>query len=120
MSFINFYRNIINEPFASADFARRNKIVFRIKVDFNEMIDRDTVLLSSQDVKADSQGNSVAFIEGQSIGVYMEDYDDQGNRDDLIADGEVMRNFSQDWSSHVPWVLKINSLGIRRMSEIEA
>lgn len=33
----------------------------RIYVDFNEMVDPNTVLLSKDDIKTDSQGNEITF-----------------------------------------------------------
>ena len=89
----------------------------RVYVDFNEMISSDEVLLSRSDTKSDSHGKVVRFTEGLSVAVYMDDQDEHGNPDNLIADGVAMRNTSSEWGASVPWVLKIDSRGIRHQSE---
>jgi hypothetical protein len=93
----------------------------RVYVDFNEMLDADVVLLSREDNKPDAEGNMVRFWEGGEVGVYMEDYDAENNRDDLIADGtsELNPYFGSDrqgWGATTKWILKIDSRGIRNLS----
>ena len=96
----------------------------RVYVDFNEMLDGDTVLLSTEDSKPDADGNIVVFTEGKAIGVYMEDLDANGSRDDLIADGTseinpYYGNKRKGWGSGCKWILKIDSKGIRNQSNEE-
>ncbi len=85
-------------------------------VDFNEMIGADEVLLSSTDSKVDTDGNLITFAEGLLVAVYMDDKGEDGLSDNLIANGVAMRNTRSDWSSSVPWVLKIDERGIRHLS----
>jgi len=89
----------------------------RVYVDFNEMTNPDEVLLSRTDTKTDSHGNVVRFAEGLVVAVYMDDQDEQGNPDNLIADGVAIRNTFSGWQASVPWVLKIDRRGVRRQSE---
>ncbi len=89
----------------------------RVYVDFNEMISAEEVLLSRTDSKMDTGGNLITFIVGLSVAVYMDDVDEKGDPDNLIANGIVARNTEDGWSSSVPWVLKIDDRGIRHLSE---
>jgi|AraplaF_Cvi_mTSA_1032040.scaffolds.fasta_scaffold07011_1 hypothetical protein len=89
-----------------------------IYVDFNEMIERNIVLLSREDVKIDRNGNEVFLEEGLKVTVYMDDLDDNGNVDDLIANGTVVKNTGNNWARHVKWCCLIDSDGIRLQSEI--
>jgi hypothetical protein len=86
-------------------------------VDFNEMVDLNTVLLSAGDTKIDASGVSVQLQEGMPVSVYMDDRDENGNVDNLIADGLVVRNATSDWSAHVKWCCRIDGNGIRRQSD---
>ncbi|MEM7583776.1 MAG: hypothetical protein AAF560_10385 [Acidobacteriota bacterium] len=90
----------------------------RLYVDFNEMVDSNLVLLSKGDTKVDAAGNSVALREGLQISIYMDDFDEIGNRDDLVAEGVVERNNHSDWSSHVKWCCRIDDAGVRHSSDI--
>ena len=91
----------------------------RVRVDFNEMVDCDLVLLSAGDSKLDSSGNTVSFVEGLEVDVYQEDSDENGRPDFLVASGIVKRNSAGDWSSHVRWCCKISEKGIHHLSEVE-
>ena len=64
----------------------------RIYVDFNEMLEEDLVLFSKEDSKKDSAGNFVQLFEGLFVKIYMDDVDEAGNVDNLIAEGIVERN----------------------------
>lgn len=94
----------------------------RVYVDFNEMLDEFIVLLSRADSKPDEEGNAFFFEEGKQVSVYMDDYNLDNVRDDLIADGtsELNPYFGSDrtgWGSNVKWILKIDSRGIRNVSD---
>ena len=89
----------------------------RVYVDFNEMPTSDEVLLSQEDSKLDSAGNLVDFTDGNAVAVYMDDTDEDGNPDKLLADGVAIRNVHGGWTSVAKWILKIDSRGIRRESE---
>ena len=66
----------------------------RLYVDFNELIDEDLVLLSQTDVTLDHQGNEVFLYPGKHVDIYMDDIDDNGIVDCLIASGAVEFNDS--------------------------
>jgi hypothetical protein len=89
----------------------------RVYVDFNELVEPDVVLLSQQDTTLDSDGNLVALVEGMKLGVYTDDLNERGQRDDLVADGVVARNTFGGWASAARWVLKIDGRGIRNASK---
>jgi hypothetical protein len=92
----------------------------RIYVDFNEMLDRDLVLLSKTDVKNDSAGQPVTLVEGLRVYIYMEDLDDEGRVDNLIAEGVVERNTSDaTWGRAARWCCRIDARGIRHESDEE-
>jgi len=86
-------------------------------VDFNEMVESDLVLLSSVDVKRTSDDADIELREGMEIIIYMDDFTDDGRRDNLVAEGVVERNHSSDWSAHVKWCCRIDLNGIRHQSE---
>jgi hypothetical protein len=93
----------------------------RVYVDFNEMLSADEVLLAQQDSKPDSAGNVIDFIEGKKVAVYMDDEDESGRPDRLIADGIALLNTHGGWSSVARWILKIDARGIRHeSSELKA
>ncbi|MDR7088931.1 MULTISPECIES: hypothetical protein [Cellvibrio] len=89
----------------------------KLYVDFNEMLDDNLCLLSKEDKKLDSEGNIVQLFEGLEIDVYMDDCDESGMPDPLIASGKVEMNTSTDWSSHVKWCVRIDEKGIQRSSQ---
>lgn len=89
----------------------------RIYVDFNEMPCNDEVLLSKNDTKVDSNGNTIYFFEGMQAAVYMDDLDKEGKVDQLIANGVVKINNHAGWTSVARWLLKIDERGIRHVSE---
>ena len=90
-----------------------------IYVDFNEMVESNLVLLSANDTKVDSCGESVLLHEGLEVLVYMNDGDDNGNVDNLVASGVVERNTSTaSWAARVKWCCRIDSIGIRHESEL--
>ena len=91
----------------------------RIYVDFHEMVEADLVLLSKTDTKKDSSGAMVQLHEGLRVYVYMDDADEHGNPDNLIADGVVERNTSPYWT-YVPWCCRIDEKGIRHESDERA
>ncbi len=88
----------------------------KFRVDFNEMIERDLILLSQTDFKHDVFGNEVKLEEGLRITAIMEDIDANGKRDNIIARGTVELNMSGA-SMHCKWNLRINVVGIQYESE---
>lgn len=63
----------------------------RIYVDFNELVDENTVLLSKDDTKTDTDGNIITFYEGMPVSIYSDDLDDNGKEDYLIAEGIAVK-----------------------------
>lgn len=88
-------------------------------VDFNEMVDADTVLLSAGDSKRDASGVAVSLREGMLVNIYMDDRDENGAIDNLVAQGIVVRNSRTDWSAHIKWCCRIDGNGIRAQSEVD-
>lgn len=92
----------------------------RIYVDFNEMLEEDLVLLSKEDSKLDSAGNFVQFYEGLPIKIYMDDIDEYGNIDNLLAEGIVEKNtITEGWGSIAKWNCRISKEGIYHESDIK-
>jgi hypothetical protein len=87
-------------------------------VDFNEMLDARTVLLSAHDSKVDASGVTVLLREGMLVSLYMSDLDRHGSRDDLVACGVAVKNTARNWSSHVKWCCRIDDDGIRARSKV--
>lgn len=93
----------------------------RIYVDFNEMVDHNTVLLSKDDTKIDSQGNVITFYEGMPVGIYSDDISDNGEVDHLIAEGiATKKNLSNyPYWQHVKWCCRINLDGMIHESDLK-
>lgn len=91
------------------------KPVFR--VDFNEMLEPDLVLLAKDDARLDLDGNEVLLAEGMAVAIFEEDADHDGRLDNLIASGVVERNRSTGWGAHVKWCCRIDADGIRHQSD---
>jgi hypothetical protein len=114
-SFFNYKKEIINGD--------KWKIMDkpRIYVDFNEMLDGNIVLLSVKDLKMDSEGNIIKFHEGLPVYIYSDDFDENLNEDNLIANGFAIKyDLSKDkhWS-HVKWCCKIDNIGIIHESDLK-
>ena len=93
----------------------------RIYVDFNEMLDGNIVLLSVNDSKMDSEGNVIQFYEGLPVYIYSDDIDENGNEDNIIANGFAVKyDLSKDkhWS-HVKWRCQIDNDGIIHESDLK-
>lgn len=87
-------------------------------VDFNEMLAPDLVLLSAEDSKAAATGEPISLQAGLQVAIFMDDFDEKGRRDDLVAFGVVEKNTSAGWAQHVRWCCRIDDSGIRRRSEL--
>lgn len=90
----------------------------RIRVDFNEMVEPDLVLLSKSDVRTDSAGNEIMLTVGTQVYIYCPDVNDFGQKDNLIADGYVERNTFGGWTSAAKWCCRIDERGIRWESDL--
>lgn len=92
----------------------------RIWADFNGLFrDGQILCLSHSDTSRDEDGNIVGLAKGMQLTAYMEDLDDEGRRDDLIASGIV--EASPDWLQQhgSKWVLVIDEYGVRHESELQ-
>lgn len=92
----------------------------RIYVDFNEMIDRDIVLLSKEDTKIDSWGNLVTFYEGMPVSIYSDDASDTGEVDNLIAEGIATKRdlCNYPYWQHVKWCCRIDLNSMKHESDL--
>lgn len=94
----------------------------RIYVDFNEMVTEDIVLLSKDDTKMDSQGNLITFYEGMPVSIYTDDASDNGETDNLIAEGIVIKQdlskYSPGWQQ-VKWCCRIDLNSIIHESDLQ-
>ena len=80
----------------------------RLRVDFNETIEKDLVLISRDDEKMDSSGGLVHLADGLRVYIYMEDTDDSGSPRYLLATGTVEKNTFGSWSAGVRWCCRID------------
>jgi hypothetical protein len=87
-------------------------------VDFNELMEFDVVLLSQTDIKKDVNGNAVRLVEGLSIAIFSDDIGADGQPDNLVADGVVIRNKYTGSFPHVKWCCLISPEGIRHQSDL--
>ena len=92
----------------------------RIYVDFNELVSRDMVLLSKSDSKTDSHGNLVTFYEGMPVSIYSDDISDDGQIDNLIAEGIAVKHDLSNYLhwKDVKWCCRIDSKGIYHESDL--
>lgn len=90
----------------------------RIYVDFNEMLEDNLVLLSKFDTKKDSEGNEILLYEGLRVKIYENDVDDSNQEDNLIAEGFVeLNNSDESWAKNAKWNCRIDEDGIYNESK---
>ena len=89
----------------------------RLKVDFNEMIEEDLVLLSKTDFKKDSKGKLIELHAGLHIKIYDNDLSSCSEEDNLIAEGIVELNTHIAWASEAKWNCRIDRSGIYNESQ---
>jgi hypothetical protein len=75
------------------------------------------ILLSQHDSIKDYLGNSINLYEGLEITVYEPEFDSNGKRDDLIANGYVTK-CNKELYKHVKWCCKLDANWIRNESDI--
>lgn len=88
----------------------------RIRVDFNELVQNDLVLLSKFDKVKDSEGGEVQLSEGVEVFVYEFNNYDNGETEWLLADGVAELNdpnVNGQWSKAAKWCCRIDKKGIR-------
>lgn len=93
----------------------------RIYVDFNELVDENTVLLSKDDTQMDSDGNIITFYEGMRVSIYSDDLDDNGEEDNLIAEGIAVKRDLSDYGrwKNVKWCCCFDKNSIIHESELK-
>ena len=90
---------------------------YKVRADFNGLFG-DILCLSHEDTCLDEMGAVVHLREGLILTAYDEDADEYGNRDDLIARGEVESAPAWLRCDGSKWVLKIDENGVRHESDI--
>lgn len=88
----------------------------KIEVNFNEIIDDFKILLSQSDMIIDSEGNEILLKEGLEIDIFEPDYDEQNNRDDIVASGFVTE-YVNPLYKQVKWCCKNDKKGIKHISD---
>ena len=88
----------------------------RLYVDFNEMLEENLAMLSQKDSKEDSSGNIIYINEGLKIKIYMDDENEFGQKDNLLAEGIVEKN-NYTLCPHVKWNCRIDENGIYNESK---
>jgi len=83
----------------------------RIKVDFNELLEEDLVLLSKTDERQDSKGNVIKLSIGIPVSIYEFNRYDDGLEEYLFADGVVELNTIQK-NPVAKWCCRIDKNGI--------
>ena len=88
------------------------------KVDFNELLEPNLVLLSVGDICNDSNGTPVSLYEGLEVAVFEDDtYEDDDCKNYLVANGVVEKNKGiYSWCAHVKWCCRIDSDDIKHQS----
>ena len=93
----------------------------RIYVDLNEMVTEDSVLLSKEDTKMDSEGNVVVFYDKMPVFIYSDDGSAAGETDYLLADGIAINydlNDYPEWK-HVKWCVRIDWSSLIHESDLK-
>ena len=88
----------------------------RIRVDFNELVKDDLVLLSKSDLVTDSAENEITLSEGMKVFVYEFNHYDDGTKEYLLADGIAELNnleINGKWSAAAKWCCRIDEKGIK-------
>lgn len=87
------------------------------RVDFNEMLEHDLVLLSKDDYRPDINNELILLSGGMEVALIADDVNERGEVDNLVATGIVELNAKTGWGGHVKWCCRINDKGIRHESE---
>ena len=83
----------------------------RIKVDFNELMEPDLVLISQTDERTDSEGHIIKLFSGAFVYLYEYNKYDDGEEEYLLAEGIVELN-DKLMNKHAKWSCRINDKGI--------
>lgn len=90
----------------------------RFRVDFNECIDRNHVLLSRGDERPDWNGETVTLREGLEVVVFERDspIDSPDTPEYLVGCGTVVPTPDTSWTKGVKWSCKFDENGVFRSS----
>lgn len=80
----------------------------RMWIDFNELVDCETFLLSRVDIIGDSNGDAIELSEGLGISIFDKDIGEDGSPDNILAEGVVTLNTTSLYSD-VKWLVKLIS-----------
>lgn len=98
------------------------KVTMRLQADFNGIFATENggliLCLSHGDTSFDEFENEILLVEGMKVTAFEPDSDDNGNPDDLIANGTVIP--SPEWlrCKGSKWSLKIDGRGWYHASEL--
>lgn len=87
----------------------------RIKVDFNELIEKDLVLLSKTDQVEDSAGQKITLQVGKPIAIYEYNHYESGEKEYIFAEGIAVLNEVQV-NPIAKWCCRTNEHGIKVVS----
>ena len=90
----------------------------RVWADFNGLFG-DILCLSHKDTSLCEDGKEVALRTGIELTAYMEDADDNGNPDNIIASGTVEPAPPELQCLGSRWVLRIGENGVRHDSDLK-
>lgn len=84
---------------------------FRVYVDLLKRDGANRILLTTEGTRQDLQRTGVTLQEGMVLQVYSDDMGENGQRDDLVAEGIVRRD-----DTHSRWVLELDEASLRHES----
>jgi len=91
----------------------------RVWADFNGLFG-EILCLSHHDTAPDENGQKVHLQAGMIVTAFMEDLNEQGTRDDLIASGVVEPAPPELRRRGSRWILRIDENGVRHESDLGA
>lgn len=78
----------------------------RIRVDFNELVSDDLVLLAKGDLVSDAEGNVVRLTQGLSVIAYEHNHYEDGTKEYLYVEGVAEKNdphVNGHWTQAAKW-----------------
>lgn len=88
----------------------------KLHADFNGLFG-DILCLSHSDVALDDSGREVVLAEGMRVEAFDEDFDEHGDKDNLIACGVVVPSPKALQCNGSRWSLQIDSRGVFHESD---
>lgn len=92
----------------------------RIRVDFNELVRGDLVLLSQSDRAIEADGREVMLLEGMAVVAFEENEYADGTAECLFAVGVAERNdpsVNGEWTKNAKWCCRFTG-GIQRKDNL--